>query len=214
MIPPRELTTDGFESQLGVNHLGHFALTHLVLPKILESKNSRIISVSSSAHKFGSIDFDDLYAERSYSRNGRYAMSKLANLLFTYELDRRLAKQGSSTIALACHPGVSDTDLSRHLPNWLLVMRPILKYLIPNQAPKNGALPTLRAAVDPAAKGGDYFGPSRLNEIFGPPIKVKSNAKSHDRNVAERLWQVSLKTTSVEDATLLSNVREKKKVVQ
>jgi NAD(P)-dependent dehydrogenase (short-subunit alcohol dehydrogenase family) len=127
VLPPREETADGFESQFGVNHLGHFALTGLLLDKLLATAGSRVVSVSSGAQKFGAIDFDDVNATRSYSRQGRYAMSKLANLLFTFELQRRLAAANVETIAVACHPGSSETEASRNAPTWLKLLLPLIR---------------------------------------------------------------------------------------
>jgi len=196
MIPPREETTDGFESQFGVNHLGHFALTGLLLEKVLATPGSRVVNVSSGAHKWGKIDFDDVNAERSYSRQGRYGMSKLANLLFTFELQRRLAVARSDTIAVACHPGVSETELTRHIPSWVLLLSPLLRLFA--QPPPEGALPTLRAATDPNAEGGDYYGPAGAFEMTGPPVKVQANALSHDGRLARRLWRLSAEMTGVE----------------
>jgi NAD(P)-dependent dehydrogenase (short-subunit alcohol dehydrogenase family) len=196
MIPPREETADGFESQFGVNHLGHFALTGLLLPKLLATAHSRIVTVSSTAHKAGKIDFDDVHATRSYSRQGRYSMSKLANLLFTHELQRRLDSAGGETLAVACHPGISDTELSRYFPGWLVALGPVLRLFA--QSPPMGALPTLRAATDPSIKGGEYYGPSQRLELVGPPKRVKPNAASRDVQVARRLWDLSIELTGVD----------------
>jgi len=196
MIPPREETADGFESQFGVNHLGHFALTGLLLPKLRATPGSRVVTVSSTAHKTGKIDFEDVHAVRSYSRAGRYSMSKLANLLFTHELQRRLAAAGSETLAVACHPGVSDTELSRYFPGWAVAVGPLLRLFA--QSPPMGALPTLRAATDPNVAGGDYYGPSQRFEMVGPPVRVKPNAASRDRRVARRLWDLSIELTGVD----------------
>ncbi len=196
MIPPREETSDGFESQFGVNHLGHFALTGLLLPKLRATPGSRVVTVSSTAHKAGKIDFDDVNATRSYSRQGRYSMSKLANLLFTHELQRRLEAAGAETLAVACHPGMSDTELSRYFPAWVMPFAPLLRLLA--QPPPMGALPTLRAATDPKVKGGEYYGPSQRFELVGPPVRVKPNAASRDRQVARRLWDLSIELTGVD----------------
>ncbi len=196
MIPPREETADGFESQFGVNHLGHFALTGLLLPKLCATPASRIVTVSSGAHKVGRIDFDDIHATKSYSRQGRYGMSKLANLLFTHELQRRLAASRAETIAVACHPGVSDTELSRYFPSWVTWFAPLLRAM--SQPPPQGALPTLRAATDPRVAGGDYYGPSRRFETVGPPILVQANAASRNQKVARRLWDLSIELTGVD----------------
>jgi NAD(P)-dependent dehydrogenase (short-subunit alcohol dehydrogenase family) len=198
MVPPREETADGFESQFGVNHLGHFALTGLLLDKLLVTPGSRVVNVSSGAHKWGKIEFDDVNAIRSYNRQTRYGMSKLANLLFTFELRRRLAAAGAKTIAVACHPGVSETELSRNMPAWMKLLAPLFRVL--SHPPPQGALPTLRAATDPQVRGGQYYGPAGLFEMSGPPVLVEGNAASQDAQVARRLWDLSVEMTGVEFA--------------
>ena len=197
MVPPRQETVDGFESQFGVNHLGHFALTSRLLGKLQGTPGSRVVTVSSSGHKFGSIDFEDVQAKQSYSRLGRYAMSKLANLLFTYELQRRLEARASQTAALACHPGGSPTELSRHVPEPILFVTNALTHFITHPPPE-GALPTLRAATDPDAVGGQYYGPGGLFEMAGPPVLVESIPASHDLETARRLWDLSIELTGVD----------------
>jgi len=196
MMPPREETADGFESQFGVNHLGHFALTGRLLDKVRATPGSRVVSVSSIAHRSGKIDFDDIHAKKSYSRISRYGMSKIANLLFIFELQRRLAKSGSGTIAVACHPGVSDTELARYLPKWILFFQPILSAF--SHDPPDAALPTLRAATDPDVKGGQYYGPANRFEFVGPPVLVAANEASRDEDVARRLWDLSIELTGVD----------------
>jgi NAD(P)-dependent dehydrogenase (short-subunit alcohol dehydrogenase family) len=191
MMPPRGATADGFELQFGTNHLGHFALTGLVLPSLIDVPGSRVVTVSSNGHRTGPINFDNLQSERRYSRIGAYGRSKLANLLFTYELQRRLAAAGAPTIAVAAHPGTSDTELVRHLPPWMQAGSRI----IPSQGAAGGALPTLRAATDPAAAGGDYYGPSGFGQFTGPPKKVRSSRASHDAATQQRLWSVSEQLT-------------------
>jgi NAD(P)-dependent dehydrogenase (short-subunit alcohol dehydrogenase family) len=193
MMPPFGRTGDGFELQFGTNHLGHFALTGLVLPSLLAVPGSRVVTVSSNGHKIGRIHFDDLHFERRYTRPASYGQSKLANLLFTYELQRRLAAAGAPTIALVAHPGTSDTALTRHLPLWMQLGA----RLSPSQDARMGALPTLRAATDPAAAGGDYYGPAGLGELTGPPKLVSSSRRSHDADVQRRLWAVSEELTGV-----------------
>jgi NAD(P)-dependent dehydrogenase (short-subunit alcohol dehydrogenase family) len=193
MMCPRGQTADGFELQLGTNHLGHFALTGLVLPSLLDIDGSRVVTVSSNGHKMGRINFTDLQSERRYNRMTAYAQSKLANLMFTYELQRRLAEAHAPTIAVAAHPGTSDTELVRHLPGWMQVG----SRLVPNQDAVHGALPTVRAATDPAAAGGDYYGPSGFGEFAGPPVRVKSSARSHDASAARQLWAISEQLTGV-----------------
>ncbi len=196
MMPPRELTADGFESQFGVNHLGHFALTGLLLPKLKDQQGARIVTVSSLAHRAGKIHFDDLSAEKHYGRQDRYSLSKLANLLFTYELQRRLHAAGSAAVAVACHPGGAETELSRHLPKIFVALTPLFRLVMNSSA--EGALPTLRAVVDAEAKGGEYFGPAGFAEFARGARPVRSNAVSHDAVVAKRLWEVSVDMTGVD----------------
>lgn len=196
MYPPRETTKDGFELQFGVNHLGHFALTGLLLDALLPVAGARIVTVSSVAHwARAAIHFDDLQWERSYSRVGAYAQSKLANLMFTYELQRRLAAAGAPTIAVAAHPGGSDTNLTRHFPAALRVLWPVLPII--TQSAEMGALPSLRAATDPAVRGGQYYGPDGLFGTSGHPVVVTSSPRSHDAGVQRRLWAVSEELTRV-----------------
>jgi NAD(P)-dependent dehydrogenase (short-subunit alcohol dehydrogenase family) len=193
MMPPHGVTADGFELQFGTNHLGHFALTGLVLPALLDVPGSRVVTVSSNGHKMGRIRFDDLQFERRYQRMAAYSQSKLANLMFTYELQRRLAAADAPTIAVAAHPGTSDTALVRHLPGWMQAG----SRLVPNQNAAMGALPTVRAATDPAAVGGEYFGPAGFGEFSGPPKIVRSTGRSHDEAAQRRLWAVSQELTGV-----------------
>ncbi|HUZ26713.1 MAG TPA: SDR family NAD(P)-dependent oxidoreductase [Streptosporangiaceae bacterium] len=193
MMPPYGRTRDGFELQFGTNHLGHFALTGLVLPSLLEVPGSRVVTISSNGHKVGRIHFDNLQFEHGYGRMRSYSQSKLANLLFTYELQRRLAAAGAPTIATAAHPGTSDTALVRYMPVWMQFGA----RLAPSQDAKMGALPTLRAATDPAAVSGDYYGPSGLGEFAGPPRRVRSSGRSHDADAQRRLWAVSEELTGV-----------------
>ncbi|MFJ6181385.1 SDR family NAD(P)-dependent oxidoreductase [Streptomyces sp. NPDC092295] len=197
MWTPKAVTKDGFELQLGTNHLGHFALTGLLLDRILPVPGSRIVTVSSQAHRLGaSIDFDDLQSERRYSRTGAYGQSKLANVLFTYELQRRLAG-GYATIALASHPGGAATELARDAyPPVRLLFDKLIVPLVA-QGPDMGALPSLRAATDPGATGGQFYGPDGLFTMRGHPKAAKSHAKSYDRATQQRLWTVSEELTGV-----------------
>ncbi len=199
MMPPREMTVDGFESQFGVNHLGTFALTGLLLPKLSENKGARVVVTSSLAHRSGRIMFDDLEATGSYRAQERYGQSKLANLLFTYELDRRLRAAESSTIAVVCHPGIADTELSRSLPAAVRILTPLIRPMF--NTPLEGAWPTLMAATSPNVKGGQYFGPARRFETAGPARKVDSSARSKDEDLAARLWDISVELTGVDAAT-------------
>ena len=194
MIPPFSLTEDGFESQMGANYFGHFLLTQLLLKTLMNTANSRIVSLSSLAHKRGKINFDDLHFENNYSAFGAYAQSKLACLIFAIELQRRLEKAGSQTMSLAAHPGISDTELSRFMPKWGILLIPVFGPLISHK-PDKGALPTLRAALDSEAMGGEYFGPNHRREYKGPPVKVKARRKAHDVELAQRLWSVSEELT-------------------
>ena len=196
MYTPLSRTADGFELQLGTNHLGHFALTGLVLDRLLATPGSRVVTVSSVGHRIrAAIHFDDLQSERSYDRVAAYGQAKLANLLFTYELQRRLAAAGVGTIAVAAHPGVAATDLARNSPAWVRVGMRIGAPLL--QTPEMGALPTLRAATDPAVTGGQYYGPGGLGEARGYPQVVASSAQSHDAALQARLWAVSEDLTGV-----------------
>ncbi|ALI29074.1 putative oxidoreductase/Short-chain dehydrogenase [Mycolicibacterium fortuitum] len=194
MTPPRKTTSDGFELQFGTNHLGHFTLTGLLLDRLLPAVGSRIVTVSSIGHRFApGIRFEDLQWERRYNRLQAYGQSKLANLLFTYELQRRLI--GQHTTALAAHPGGSDTELARHLPGVVQRAVPLVRPLFQEAA--MGALPTLRAATDPGALGGQYYGPDGLGQQKGHPKLVTSNERSYDIELQRRLWTVSEELTGV-----------------
>ncbi|MER5220454.1 SDR family NAD(P)-dependent oxidoreductase [Streptomyces flaveus] len=196
MNPPKQTTRDGFELQFGTNHLGHFAFTGLVLDLLLPVLGSRVVTVSSLAHRIrAAIHFDDLQSERSYSRVAAYGQSKLANLMFTYELQRRLALHGT-TSAVAAHPGLANTDLMRNLPAAMRVITPVIGPLM-SQKPETGALPTLRAATDPDVRGGQYYGPDGMGGYRGHPKVVESSPESHDRTVQQRLWTVSENLTGV-----------------
>ena len=197
MYPPKQTTSDGFELQFGTNHLGHFALTGLLLDNLLVVDGSRVVVVASIAHNIqGGIHFDDLQWERSYNRVAAYGQSKLANVMFTYELQRRLAAKGAPTIAVAAHPGISNTELMRHIPGTGLPGFTKLAGLVTNSPPV-GALGTLRAATAPDVQGGQYYGPSGFRELVGHPVLVQSNRKSHDVEVQQRLWAVSEELTGV-----------------
>ena len=193
-VPTRETTKDGFEMQFGTNHLGHFALTGQLLDNLLPVEGSRVVTVSSVGHRIlARIHFDDLQLERKYNRVESYGQSKLSNLLFTYELQRRLAAKGTPTIAAAAHPGLADTELMRHLPAFIpdFLWRPF------TQPAAMGALPTLRAATDPGVQGGQYYGPDGIGESRGHPKVVKSSAQSHNEDIQRRLWTVSEELTGV-----------------
>ena len=198
MIPPHQRTADGFELQFGTNHLGHFALTGLLLDLLRDVEGSRVVVLGSLAHKRArsGIDFDDLQSERRYSRMGAYAQSKLANLMFMYALQRRLAGSDARTIALAAHPGFSATELSRHVPGLLRSLNTLAAAPFAQPAAL-GALPTLRAATDPLAMGAHYYGPDGPFETRGLPVLKASIAAAHNRAAQERLWAVSEGLTGV-----------------
>jgi NAD(P)-dependent dehydrogenase (short-subunit alcohol dehydrogenase family) len=201
MRPPFRRTDDGFELTFATNHLGHFALTGLLLDRILAAARPRIVTVSSEGHRDGEMCFSDLQFERrGYHADRAYAQSKLANLLFTYELQARLRAAGAAAIALAAHPGLARTRLWRWDP---LSTRVLLSRVLSPltfaqvQSARMGALPTLRAATDPAARGGEYYGPGGRRERTGYPVLVESSARSHDVAAQRRLWEVSEQLTGV-----------------
>ena len=197
MYPPKQVTEDGFELQFGTNHLGAFALTGLLLENLLPVQGSRVVAVASIAHRIqAGIHFDDLQWERKYSRPGAYGQSKLSNLLFTYELQRRLSAGNQPTIAVAAHPGFSNTELMRHVPGSGLPGFNTLAGLVTN-SPEMGALATLRAATDPNVLGAQYYGPDGIRELRGYPELVESSTQSHDQDLQGRLWTVSEELTGV-----------------
>jgi NAD(P)-dependent dehydrogenase (short-subunit alcohol dehydrogenase family) len=202
MWNPKTITSDGFESQFGINHLGHFALTGLLLPLLEATPNSRIVTVSSGGHRQGNGDlfWDDINADQDYHPRKRYYASKLANLLFTFELDRRLQAKESSTIAVAAHPGGSDTELGRYVTGVsgavMRAMTPLIRPFM-NTA-EQGAWPTELAATAPGVEGGQYFGPGGRMEMAGPAKQVDSSDESKDEAKAERLWDLSIEMTGVD----------------
>lgn len=196
MMPPKEVTADGFESQFGVNHLGTFALTSLLLPKLAEQDDARVVVTSSIAHRGAKIHFDDVNAERSYKTQDRYGQSKLANLMFMYELDRRLRSADSSTIAVGCHPGIADTELARRLPAVVRFAVPLFRPFFNSAA--EGAWPTLMAATDPGVEGGDYLGPTKRNETAGPAGEARATAVAQDDALAAGLWELSIEMTGID----------------
>jgi len=197
MALPRRTTADGFEMQFGTNHLGHFALTGLLLALLQATPDSRVVTVSSSLHRNGRLNFDDLQGEKSYSRWQAYSNSKIANLYFAYELQRRLAKAGSSTISVAAHPGYAATNLQSSDKSLIERWAMFWSNLLFAQSAKMGALPELYAAVSPDVAGGDYIGPGGFNEMRGYPTKVRSSSLSYDEGIAAKLWQVSETLTDV-----------------
>jgi NAD(P)-dependent dehydrogenase (short-subunit alcohol dehydrogenase family) len=196
MMTPFGRTADGFELQLGVNHLGHFALTGLLLEHMLGREGSRVVTVSSNGHKSGRIDFGDLQSQRRYRRMAAYYQSKLANLMFTYELQRRLAAARARTQALAAHPGKARTELTRYLPGWMRLADLVLEQPLGQNAAM-GALATLRAAADPNARGGEYYGPGGRGELRGYPRLVASSERARDIDAQQRLWRESERLTGV-----------------
>jgi NAD(P)-dependent dehydrogenase (short-subunit alcohol dehydrogenase family) len=198
MYTDKASTKDGFELQFGTNHLGHFALTGLLLDNLLPVQGSRVVTVSSTGHRIrAKIHFDDLNLDRNYNRVVAYGQSKLANLLFTYDLARRLKAKGAPTIALAAHPGAADTELLRNMPGGIRQVSQFFWSTFIAQDSDMGAEPTLRAAADPAAQNGQYYGPSGLGEQKGHPKVVESSAQSHDEDIQRRLWTVSEELTGV-----------------
>jgi NAD(P)-dependent dehydrogenase (short-subunit alcohol dehydrogenase family) len=201
MALPELRTTDGFEMQFGTNHLGHFALTGLLLPALKATPNARVVTVSSALHDSGDIHFDDLQWKKSYDRWGAYAQSKLANLLFAYELQRRFATSAINVISVGCHPGYAATNLQASGPGmdgsaiskWMMKAA---NFLIA-QSQEMGALPTLFAAVAPQVNGCDYIGPTGMRGMRGYPEKVMSNNKSYDEAIAKQLWVISEELTGV-----------------
>jgi NAD(P)-dependent dehydrogenase (short-subunit alcohol dehydrogenase family) len=201
MAIPYRQTVDGFEMQFGTNHLGHFALTGLLLDRLLGSEGSRVVNVSSSAHRMGSIRFDDLQWKNNYRKWPAYGQSKLANLLFTFELQRRLDHAGAKTMSVACHPGYAATNLQSAGPRMqgssLMESVMALGNSLFAQNAAMGALPTLYAATSPEVHGGDYIGPDGLAELWGHPTKVGCNAAARDAANAAKLWESSEQLTDV-----------------
>jgi len=197
MTTPYFKTKDGFEGQIGTNHLGHFALTAQLMNLIKSTPGSRVVNVSSGAHQFGKMDFDDLLFEdgKNYSPMKAYGRAKLANLLFTYELGRQFESSGINAISVASHPGGSRTNLDRHVKGkfWFKLLWPIFRLTTMNQA--QGALPQIRASVDGKVKGGQYYGPHR--NMTGYPVVVKSNQASHNMEDARKLWEMSEELTGI-----------------
>ena len=191
-----QTTSDGFEFQMGVNHLGHFALTITLLDRLMATEGSRVVNVSSLAHKAKSkLDPATMMSGENYDRVAAYGRSKLANLLFTYELQRRLAMTGSTTSALVAHPGISKTELGRNAPRSVQFMERFSGLIL--QSAEKGALPQLRAATDPTATGGQYYGPSGFMEGRGNPVVVTSSPRSHDEDLQRVLWVESERLTAM-----------------
>jgi NAD(P)-dependent dehydrogenase (short-subunit alcohol dehydrogenase family) len=202
MMPPYSKTVDGFELQLGTNHMGHFALTGLLLELLIATEGSRVVTMSSDAHSMGKFDFDDVLLENSYGRMSAYGRSKLANLLFAYELQRKLDAAGLNTLSTASHPGWSATNLQTtgprkggggRLMSWSLRVGNFLLA----QSAAMGALPMLYGVTSPEAEGGEYYGPRGLGGWRGHPKRTESNDRSHNEEDAKRLWEISEELTGI-----------------
>ena len=197
MMTPSSRTADGFELQLGTNHLGHFALTGLLIEALERGTNSRVVTLSSIAHKSGEIHFDDLQLDSDYSPTKAYSQSKLANAIFAVQLDRRLRAAGSSIISAFAHPGYSATNLQSTGPVGFAAQIMKLGNAIVAQKAERGALPQLYAATAPGVHGGQFFGPSGRGELRGDPVEVKAIPAAYDAAIGQRLWSVSEELTGV-----------------
>jgi len=201
MAIPYRLTVDGFEMQFGTNHLGHFALTGLLLDRLLATEGARVVNVASGAHRMGKIRFDDLQWQKGYRKWMAYGQSKLANLLFTFELQRRADASGAKLLSVACHPGYAATNLQAAGPRMSGSSMMESLFSVGNslfaQSAAMGALPTEYAAVAPEVHGGDYIGPDGIGEMWGHPVKVGCSAAARDTAAAARLWEVSEQLTNV-----------------
>jgi NAD(P)-dependent dehydrogenase (short-subunit alcohol dehydrogenase family) len=201
MAIPYRRTVDGFEMQFGTNHLGHFALTGLMLDRLLATEDARVVNVSSGAHRMGKIRFDDLQWQNGYRKWRAYGQSKLANLLFTFELQRRADAAGAKLLSVACHPGYAATNLQAAGPRMQGSSMMESFFSVGNslfaQSAAMGALPTEYAAVAPGVHGGDYIGPDGIAEMWGHPVNVGCSAAARDAAAAARLWEVSEQLTGV-----------------
>lgn len=206
MALPRRTTADGFEMQLGINHLGHFALTGLLIEPLLAAPRARVVNVASNAHKMGRLHQADLMLERGYGKWKAYSQSKLANLLFTFELQRRFVRAQVDAIAVAAHPGYAGTDLANVGPRMQGAKLMERLVAIGNrwlaQSPEAGALPQVYAAVAPGVAGGDYYGPGGLGGWRGHPKKVEARPLAHDADLGAWLWDASVERTGVDFAAL------------
>ena len=196
MGPPLSLTAQGVEPHFGVNHLGPFALTALMLPKLAQTPGARVVLTSSVSYKSATMDWDDLAASKSYNRAKRYAMSKLANLLFLVELDRRLQAAHSPIMAVGCHPGMASTDVTRNMPKYLQFGRPLADLLL--NTPDQAALPGIMAATSPDVMAGGLYGPQGFMEGRGPVGALKRTPRALDLDAARRLWDISVQLTGVD----------------
>ena len=208
MAIPRTETADGFEMQFGTNHLGHFALTGLLIEPLNKTGGARVVNVSSQAHRMGRMNFNDLHGEEKYEKWAAYGQSKLSNLLFTFELNRRLDEAKLDIIAVAAHPGYAATNLQFVGPQMQgsSFLMTISKFgnAVFAQNQHMGALPTMYAATMPEVRGGDYFGPRGFMEMWGRPKKVGSNARSKREEDWKRLWEISEELTGVRYEALAS----------
>ncbi len=198
MMTPQQQTADGFELQFGTNHLGHFALTGLLLERLGRAEAGRVVTLSSLEHKSGHVDFDDLQLVHGYAPRKAYRQSKLANAVFGLELDRRLRAAGSPVVSVLAHPGYSDTNLQSTGPTGIMKAFLAVGNRMLAQSAEQGALPTLYAATAPDVEGGEYYGPDGFREARGRPTQVKVIAEGRDPAVGGRLWQVSEELTGVE----------------
>lgn len=192
MMTPYTKTEDGFESQLATNFLGHFTLTGLLLPLIKNTDGARVVSLSSLAHKWSGIRFNDINFEAEYDKRAAYGQSKLACLMFAYELDRKFKNAGINAISVAAHPGISNTSLFQFTPAFLRWLTPLI-----GQKPEDGALPIIYAALAESLKGGEYIGPDGFNEWRGKPKVVSSNSQSKNVLDAAKLWSLAEEMTGV-----------------
>lgn len=197
MIPPFSLTEDGLESQMAANYFGHFLLTGLLLNRLEATEGARVVSLSSIAHRNGRINLEDLNSRQRYSRMEAYSQSKLACLMFAFELQRRLEAAGMQMISVAAHPGIANTELSRHLPAWLMkTLGPILMKLL-TQPAKAGAEPTLYAALGEDIRGGEYTGPTGFREMKGPAGRAEARKLARNTDITARLWAESERTVGL-----------------
>lgn len=208
MVPPYEKTVYGFELQMGANYFGHFLLTSLLLERLEQTGQARVVNLSSIAHQRGRIHFDDMHFEKSYTRWEAYGQSKLAMLMFAYELDRKLKAHGYSTLSVAAHPGVSNTALSRYIPKALYSVASVFFGWM-MQSPKDGAQPQLYAVLGKDILGGDYTGPDGFREMRGRAVKVDSKPHAKNLDVANRLWEVSESLTGAHYFSTAATAAEK-----
>lgn len=197
MMPPLSHAPGGSELQFAVNHLGHFAFTGLLLDKLAADGGARVVSQSSLAHRGAEIDFDNLDAQQGYGRSKFYGQSKLANLLFALELDRRLRAANSPVVSIACHPGIAQSELTRHLGMFGSLFGSVVGLVL--NSSEQGALPALQAASDPNAEGGDYYGPYGFREMSGRTSgPAFASKRARDPQLAQRLWDTSIELTGVD----------------